>query len=156
MGGRLDDPFLTLASDIEGEDRLSGWSTDRDADAFATLGAGEFGAMLRRLTVPGAEALAVPGEVRLLDRSQAGTGGLRVTLAWPARLRGMASLRSAGGVVRHAVAYTAPGEVCVCRRQECGGVTPVGWCAEHGDAAAPAMEWHPGGGLRCMELTVRS
>ncbi|MGW7312670.1 hypothetical protein [Streptomyces sp. NPDC054865] len=88
---RLDGPVLTLADDVEEEDRLSGWSTDDDADALAALGAGEFGATLRRLTVPGVEAVAVPGEVRLLDRARAGHGGLRVTLAWPARLRGAAS-----------------------------------------------------------------
>ncbi|MFE9637171.1 hypothetical protein [Streptomyces sp. NPDC006463] len=136
----------------EGEDRSSGWSTDEDADALATLAAGESGATLRRLTVPGAEAVAVPGEARLVGRFRAGRGGLRVTLAWPARLRGAASPRSVGGVLRHAVAHTAPGEACVCRRQECGGVVPVGWCEEHGDAVAPVMEWHPGGGLRCAEL----
>ncbi|MDA5284745.1 hypothetical protein [Streptomyces sp. Isolate_45] len=151
---RLDDPILTLAADVEGEDRLSGWSTDEDADALTALGTGEFGATLRRLTAPGVEALAVPGEVRLLDRHRAGGGGLRVTLAWPAGLRGTASATSAGGVVRHGVTYAAPGVACVCARQECGGVVPVGWCADHGDDAAPVMEWHPGGGLRCLDLAA--
>ncbi|MFI5831379.1 hypothetical protein ACIA6C_29680 [Streptomyces sp. NPDC051578] len=32
---------------------------------------------------------------------------------------------------------------------------PVTWCPEHGTAAAPVMEWHPGGGLRCTALTRR-
>ncbi|UUU44926.1 hypothetical protein [Streptomyces sp. NBC_00162] len=34
---RLDDPWLTLADDAEGEDLLSGWSTDADADVLAEL-----------------------------------------------------------------------------------------------------------------------
>jgi hypothetical protein len=41
---RLDDPWLVLAGDAEGEDRLTGWSTDDDADVLAELTAGEFGA----------------------------------------------------------------------------------------------------------------
>ncbi|MET9607081.1 hypothetical protein ABZZ17_18685 [Streptomyces sp. NPDC006512] len=113
---RLDDPILTLTDDVAEEDRLSGWSTDEDADALTTLGAQEFGATLRRLTVLGFEAVAVPGEVRVLDRTRAGRGGLWVTLAWPARLRGAASPSPAGGVVRHVVAYADPGEACVCAR----------------------------------------
>ncbi|MEV8533952.1 hypothetical protein [Streptomyces sp. NPDC051211] len=40
----------------------------------------------------------------------------------------------------------------MCKRYDCGGVVPVSWCAEHGDAAGPVMEWHPGGGIRCAEL----
>lgn len=39
---RLDGPWLVLAEDAEGEDELSGWSTD--ADPLAELAAGEFGA----------------------------------------------------------------------------------------------------------------
>ncbi|MEU4955775.1 hypothetical protein [Streptomyces lavendulae] len=50
---RLDDPLLTLAGDPSGEDRLSAWSTEADADALDALADGEFGATLRRLTVPG-------------------------------------------------------------------------------------------------------
>ncbi|MFJ8016788.1 hypothetical protein [Streptomyces sp. NPDC096339] len=41
---RLDGPHLVLADDAEGEDELSGWSTDADADELAVLAAGEFGA----------------------------------------------------------------------------------------------------------------
>ncbi|MFJ3841510.1 hypothetical protein ACIPY6_39225 [Streptomyces sp. NPDC090054] len=32
---RLDDPVLPLADDVEEEDRLSGWSTEEDAEALA-------------------------------------------------------------------------------------------------------------------------
>ncbi|MFD5880104.1 hypothetical protein [Streptomyces yangpuensis] len=150
---RLDDPWLTLADDAGGEDTLSGWSTDTDADAIAALAAGEFGAVLRRLTAPGTGPLAVPGEVRVIDRFRSGSGGLRLTLAWPAGLRGTAAPGPAGGVVRHGVAYAGPGEACVCTRHDCGGVIPVSWCAEHGDAVAPVLEWHPGGGIRCTDLS---
>ncbi|MFD6879702.1 MULTISPECIES: hypothetical protein [unclassified Streptomyces] len=151
---RLDDPWLTLADNTEGEDTLSGWSTDTDADTLAELTAGPFGTSLRRLNAPGTGPLAVLGEVRVIDRFRSGAGGLRVTLAWPAGLRGAASAMSTGGVVRHGVTYAAPGEACVCARQECGGVVPVSWCADHGDRAAPVMEWHPGGGLRCIDLAA--
>ncbi|MGE7390841.1 hypothetical protein ACQKM2_35730 [Streptomyces sp. NPDC004126] len=34
---RLDGPHLVLTEDAEGEDVLSGWSTDEDADALAAL-----------------------------------------------------------------------------------------------------------------------
>ncbi|MEW2374440.1 hypothetical protein AB0940_34580, partial [Streptomyces sp. NPDC006656] len=67
--------------------------------------------------------------------------------------RGAASGRPAGGVVQHGVAYAAPSAGCGCSRFGCGGVDPVPWCLDHGTAAAPAMEWHPGGGLRCTALT---
>ncbi|MFE6848319.1 hypothetical protein [Streptomyces sp. NPDC057686] len=40
----------------------------------------------------------------------------------------------------------------MCRRFDCGGVDPVGWCVEHGAEAGPVMEWHPGGGLRWTTL----
>lgn len=40
---RLDDPWLALAEDPAGEDQLSGWSTDTDADALAELAAGSSG-----------------------------------------------------------------------------------------------------------------
>ncbi|WP_405419242.1 hypothetical protein [Streptomyces erythrochromogenes] len=151
---RLDDPWLTLADDAGGEDTLSGWSTDDDADAIAALAAGEFGAAVRRLTAPGTGPLAVPGEVRVIDRFRSGSGGLRLTLAWPAGLRGTAAPGPAGGVVRHGVAYAGPGEACVCARHGCGGVVPVSWCAEHGDAVSPVLEWHPGGGIRCTALST--
>ncbi|MGW6950188.1 hypothetical protein ACWGHD_25130 [Streptomyces xanthophaeus] len=136
---RLDDPWLTLAEDAEGEDSLSGWSTDADADALAELAAGEFGASVRRLTAPGAGPVAVLGEVRVIDRFRSGSGGLRVTLAWPSGLWGTAAESSAAGVVRHGLAYAGPGEGCVCKRHDCGGVVPVSWCPEHGDAGGPVM-----------------
>ncbi|MFD9339588.1 replication-relaxation family protein [Streptomyces sp. NPDC060028] len=72
--------------------------------------------------------------------------------AWPSGLRGAAAERSAAGVVRHGMAYAGPGEGCVCKRHDCGGVVPVSWCPEHGDAVGPVMEWHPGGGIRCAAL----
>ncbi|MFE3762504.1 hypothetical protein ACFXPI_12160 [Streptomyces sp. NPDC059104] len=81
---RLDDPCSTLAEDASAEDRLSGWSTDADAEALAALAGGGSGGALRRLTVPGSVALAMPGGVRVLDRVRTGAGGLYVTLAWPA------------------------------------------------------------------------
>ncbi|MER6251951.1 hypothetical protein ABT224_11355 [Streptomyces sp. NPDC001584] len=149
---RLDDPWLSLAADAGGEDCLSGWSTDEDADALTALAAGTFGASLRRLTAPGTGPLAVPGEVRVIERFRSGSGGLRLTLAWPAGLRGTAASGPAGGVVRHGIAYAGPGEGCVCARHDCGGVVPVSWCAEHGDAVGPVLEWHPGGGIRCTDL----
>ncbi|MGW7064766.1 hypothetical protein ACWGHM_40615 [Streptomyces sp. NPDC054904] len=149
---RLDDPWLTLAEAADGEDTLSGWSTDADADTLAKLAAGELGASVRRLTAPGAGPLAVLGEVRVVDRFRSGSGGLRVTLAWPSGLRGAAAEAAAGGVVRHGLAYADLGEECVCKRHACGGVVPVSWCPEHGDAVSPVMEWHPGGGIRCAAL----
>lgn len=54
---RLDDPWLDLADDAAGEDCLSGWSTDEDADALA-LATGRVGATVSRLTAPGAGPLA--------------------------------------------------------------------------------------------------
>ncbi|MFJ8164146.1 hypothetical protein ACIRBY_24895 [Streptomyces sp. NPDC096136] len=84
-----------------------------------------------------------------------GSGGLLVTLGWPARLRGTAADGPAGGVVGHGVPYADSVDGCVCRRFGCGGLAPVGWCAEHGNAAGPAMDWHPGGGLRCTSLARR-
>ncbi|MFJ6485956.1 hypothetical protein ACIQK6_38395 [Streptomyces sp. NPDC091682] len=89
----------------------------------------------------------------MIDRFRSGSGVLRLTLAWPAGLRGTAAPGPAGGVVRHGVAYVGPGESCVCARHGCGGVVPVSWCAEHGDAVGPVLEWHPGGGIRCTDLS---
>ncbi|MFJ2598914.1 hypothetical protein [Streptomyces erythrochromogenes] len=150
---RLDDPHLVLADDAEGQDALSGWSTDADADELAALTAGTFGASVSRLTVPGTPPLAVLGEVRVIERFRSGAGGLRLTLAWPARLRGTAASGPAGGVVRHGVSYAAPGQDCVCARYDCGGVVPVSRCAEYGDAVGSVLEWHPGGGIRCTTLS---
>ncbi|MEU3668334.1 MULTISPECIES: hypothetical protein [Streptomyces] len=94
---RLDDPHLVLADDADGEDVLSGWSADADADELAALTAGTFGASVGRLTVPGTPPFAVLGEVRVIERFRSGAGGLRLTLAWPARLRGTAASGPAGG-----------------------------------------------------------
>ncbi|WCD91049.1 hypothetical protein KPP03845_200010 (plasmid) [Streptomyces xanthophaeus] len=75
----------------EGEDTLSGWSTDADADVLAELVAGESGASVRRRTAPDAGPLAVLEEVRVIDRFRSGSGGLRVLLrrgrrpGWPLR-----------------------------------------------------------------------
>ncbi|MEW2374200.1 hypothetical protein AB0940_33320 [Streptomyces sp. NPDC006656] len=57
---RLDDPWLTLANDPASENQLSGWAAEDDGDALAELAAGACGAAVRRLTVPGTTALAVP------------------------------------------------------------------------------------------------
>ncbi|MFD7840796.1 hypothetical protein [Streptomyces sp. NPDC059761] len=152
---RVDDPHLVLAEDAADTDCLSAWAADEDADALAALTAGEFGATVSRLTAPGTGPLAVLGGVRLTERFRSGSGGLRVRVEWPARLRGAASDSRAGGVVQHGTAYADSGEKCVCRRFDCGGVDPVAWCQEHGDEAGPVMEWHPGGGLRCAALAAR-
>ncbi|WP_158939234.1 hypothetical protein [Streptomyces sp. NRRL S-87] len=88
----------------------------------------------------------------MTDRFRPGSGGLRITLEWPARLRGTASPTGNGGVVRHIVPQTRVGEECVCARHGCGGLDPVLWCEEHGGDVAPVLEWHAGGGLRCAQL----
>ncbi|MGW6841270.1 hypothetical protein [Streptomyces sp. NPDC054958] len=86
---RLDAPWLGLAVDVKGTDRLSGWVTNEvDADALAALRRARSGATLTRLTAPGAGPLAVLGDVRVVDRFRSGSGGLRIMLEWPARLRG--------------------------------------------------------------------
>ncbi|MFE1345922.1 hypothetical protein [Streptomyces sp. NPDC058757] len=144
-------PWVELSDDPEGEDRLTAWTTDADADTLATLTAAD--CTVTRLTAPGTTPLAVPGGVRVIDRFHPGTGGLRVTLTWPSGLRGHAAQHQAGGVVRHALPYTAPTSACRCTRKACGGITPAPSCPEHGTTAAPAMEWHPGGGIRCGHLS---
>lgn len=106
---RLDDPHLLLADDAEGQDALSGWSTDADADELAALTAGTFGASVSRLTVPGTAPLAVLGEVRVIERFRSGSGGLRLTLAWPARVRGTAGPGAAGGAGPPRGAVRGPG-----------------------------------------------
>ncbi|MFI1712674.1 hypothetical protein [Streptomyces litmocidini] len=146
---RMDDPLLELTEDAEDEDRLSGWMTEDDADTLAELTAAEAGASIRKLTTPGTAPLAVPDAVRVIDRFKAGSGGLRVTLAWPAHLRGTASPRTTGGVIRHGLPYTAPSTACRCARQTCGGIIPTPYCTEHGTAVELAMEWHPANGIRC-------
>ncbi|MFE5680246.1 hypothetical protein ACFQ7B_35620 [Streptomyces erythrochromogenes] len=152
---RIGDPWLLLAEDPAGADELAGWFTDADADALAVLAAGESGASVRRLTTSGTGPLAVPGKVRVIERYRSGSGGLRLTLAWPAGLRGAAADRPTGGVVRHGLPHTAAGEGCVCTRHDCGGLVPVDWCAEYGTGAGPVLEWHSGGGLRCAALAHR-
>ncbi|MFE6713856.1 hypothetical protein [Streptomyces sp. NPDC057695] len=149
---RLDDPWVELSDDAAGEDRLSGWMSDTDADALAALAADD-GVSVRRLTAPATPPLAVPGGVRVTDRFRSGSGGLRVTLAWPAGLRGTADRRPRGGTVDHAVPYAAPGEACPCARQACGGLVPASHCTEHGRTVEPVMEWHPADGIRCANLT---
>ncbi|TVL88424.1 hypothetical protein [Streptomyces sp. SAJ15] len=150
---RLDDPWLELSGDAEDEDRLSGWMTGDDADTLAQLTAAETGASIRRLTAPGTDPLAVPDGLQVIDRFRAGSGGLRVTLAWPARLRGTAAQRPAGGVVRHGAPYATPSPACACARQPCGGLIPTPYCPDHGTAVNPVLEWHPAGGIRCTDLT---
>ncbi|MER5571501.1 hypothetical protein ABT083_35830 [Streptomyces goshikiensis] len=88
---RLDDPRLVLADDAEGQDQLSGWSTNADADELAALTAGAPGALVGRLTAPGTTPLGVLGEVRVIEQFRSGAGGLRVTLVWPTGLRGTAA-----------------------------------------------------------------
>ncbi|MFF4012715.1 hypothetical protein [Streptomyces sp. NPDC001717] len=130
---RLDAPWLGLADDIEGTDQLSGWvADDVDADALAALAAGYVGATLTRLTAPGAGPLAVLGDVRMTDRFRSGSGALRITLEWPARLRGTTTRTGRGGVVRHGVPQARTGEDCVCERHDCGGLDPVLWCPSTG------------------------
>ncbi|MFC8957833.1 hypothetical protein ACFT8P_35225 [Streptomyces sp. NPDC057101] len=127
---RLDDPWLELSDDPAAEDRLSGWMDDEEADALAVLAADD-GVSVRRLTAPAAPPLAVPGGVRVIDRFRSGSGGLRVTLAWPAGMRGTAARRASGGLVRHALPYSAPGEACRYGRHACGGLIPTPSCPEH-------------------------
>ncbi|MEU7697165.1 hypothetical protein [Streptomyces sp. NPDC039028] len=148
---RMDDPILELTDDPTGEDRLSGWMTDTDADTLAQLATADTGAALARLTAPGTTPLAVPDGLAVIDRFRAGTGGLRVTLAWPACLRGTASPRHTGGAIRHALPHT-PTTLCQCVRHACGGITPTPHCADHGRTVEPVLEWHPADGIRCANL----
>ncbi|KIF01189.1 hypothetical protein PL81_37000 [Streptomyces sp. RSD-27] len=139
---------MHLADDPSDEDRLSGWSTDDDADDADDA--------LAALAAPGAGPLAVLGEVRVIDRYRSGSGGPGPMLAWPARVRGGAAAEGpAGGVVCHGVPYADPPEGCVCERQGSGGLVPVSWCAEHGNAAAPVMEWYPGDDPPSTALTAQ-
>ncbi|MFI5642371.1 hypothetical protein ACIA8H_33870 [Streptomyces goshikiensis] len=48
-----------------------------------------------------------------------------------------------------------PGQECMCKRHDCGGVLPVERCCEHGRAVGPVMEGHPEGGIRCTALAER-
>ncbi|MGW1129855.1 hypothetical protein [Streptomyces sp. NPDC002526] len=154
---RLYDVHLDLdQEDAAGEDRLTAWCTEADADALAELTASECGVTVRRLAVPGTAPLAVTGEVRVLSRYRSGEGaGLRLVLSWPAGLRGAAAPTGVGGLVRHGVPAVAPGDSCWCTRHDCGGLALAPGCIEHGTVASPVMEWHPGGGIRCADLTRR-
>ncbi|WP_437074922.1 hypothetical protein [Streptomyces sp. enrichment culture] len=58
-----------------------------------------------------------------------------------------------GRLVRHGGPYTAPTTACICARQTCGGIIPTPYCADHGIAVEPALEWHPADGIRCTDLT---
>ncbi|WP_407842176.1 hypothetical protein ACE1OC_43295 (plasmid) [Streptomyces sp. DSM 116496] len=148
---RVDYPRLILADDAEGTDRLSGWAAEGDVEALAELGEAPYGMTIKRLTaVAGAAPLAVLGDVRVSERSSPAAGRAWIELSWPARVRGSAN--SAEGVVRHGVTYVGRGEECVCTLHDCGGIAPVLWCPEHG-GIAPRMKWHPGGGIRCSDLT---
>ncbi|MFH9959640.1 hypothetical protein ACH4OX_36275 [Streptomyces roseolus] len=148
---QLWDPWVELSDDPEGEDRLTGWTSDDDtADTLAALAAAD--ASVSRLTTPGTAPLAIPGDVRVIDRFRPGSGGLRVTLTWPSRLRGHAARTHAGGLVRHALPYAAPGTDCRCAQQACGGIIPTPYCPDHGRTAEPALEWHPADGIRCARL----
>ncbi|WP_030766693.1 MULTISPECIES: hypothetical protein [unclassified Streptomyces] len=84
-----------------------------------------------------------PGGVRL--------GGAALDLAQVDRVEPV----PVGGVVRHGIAYVGPGRACVCARHDCGGVVPVSSRAEHGDAVRLVMERHPGGGVRCADLSTK-
>ncbi|MEV7416498.1 hypothetical protein [Streptomyces sp. NPDC089919] len=149
-----DEPHLETAADAAGEDRVAAWFTDADVEEVTTFTARATGAAVRSLAVPGRTALAVPGGVRIADRFATASGWQYLTLAWPAGPRGAAA-GSGGGVVRHGVPYAAPGSERRCRVRGCGGVVLVDWCPEHGTAAAPALEWHPAGGIRCEALAGR-
>ncbi|MFI5987398.1 hypothetical protein ACIBEA_41845 [Streptomyces sp. NPDC051555] len=152
---QLDDPHVVLADVADAEDELSGWSTDADADALGALleGAGEFGVSVERLTAPGTSPLAVLSRVRLVESYRSGAGGLRITLAWPASMRGTAA--RSGGVVHHVDlpedAAAGAGAECGCTGHDCGGVTPRWGCPDHGPAAGGAMEEHIEGGVYCAD-----
>ncbi|MFI9213973.1 hypothetical protein ACIGW7_38325 [Streptomyces sp. NPDC053253] len=79
---------------------------------------------------------------------RSGSGGLRVTLAWPAGLRGTAARGTTGGQIRHSVPQDAPSPMCRCAQSACGGLVPTAHCAEHSRADVLAMEWHPADGVR--------
>ncbi|WP_419096185.1 hypothetical protein [Streptomyces sp. B6(2022)] len=149
---RMDDPLLELTDDPTGEDRLSGWMTDTDADTLTRLATATAGAALARLTAPGTTPIAVPDGLHVIDRFHAGSRGLRVTLAWPARLRGTASPRHTGGGIRHGLPHTPTTTFCQCARHACGAITPTPHCADHGRAVEPVLEWHPADGIRCTTL----
>ncbi|MBX9420833.1 hypothetical protein [Streptomyces lateritius] len=149
---RLDDPVLDLADDETDDDHLSGWMADDAADALAGLTA-DTGVSVRRLAEPATPPLAVDGPARVIEQFRSGSGGLRITLAWPASLRGTAARGTGGGSqLRHVVPKAAPSPMCRCARPACGGLVPTAHCAEHSRADVLAMEWHPAKGVRCTHL----
>ncbi|MGW6951765.1 hypothetical protein [Streptomyces xanthophaeus] len=142
---RVDDPLLTTAEGADGTESVDGWVTAAAAEALDALAEGPSAIAVRSLAVPGRTALAVSGDVRLTGRHDGGRGRVWVALSWRAGLRGEA------GQAGHAVSC-ARGADCRCAPQECGGIVPARHCLEHGVRAAPAMEWHPAGGIRCGQL----
>ncbi|MFB6811471.1 hypothetical protein [Streptomyces sp. NPDC056387] len=70
---RIEDPYLDLADDAKGEDRLSGWSTDEDVEAMRGLTGREWGR--RCAGWPCTRPLAVLRDVRMVERRQPGSGG---------------------------------------------------------------------------------
>ncbi|MGW5849862.1 hypothetical protein ACWFQ8_18225 [Streptomyces sp. NPDC055254] len=151
---RLEDPHLLLADDADDEDRLSGWFTDEDGDALAALSAGTFGLTVKHLAAPGAPPLAVLGEARVIDRFRSGSE----KPAPHADLAGRPA--SAAPPPRARPGWSATGWRTPARgRSACAGGTtaaasfPLSWRPDHG-ATSPAMEWHPGGGVRCTGLSL--
>ncbi|MGW4855001.1 hypothetical protein ACWEPZ_27620 [Streptomyces sp. NPDC004288] len=130
-----------LSGDQEGEDLGPGWMTDADTLAHPTAEE----ASLRRLTAPGTTPLAVPDAVHVTDRFRAGSGGLRVTLAWPAHLRDTPSPRNTGGPIRHALPHTTPAPGAAAHGRPAAASSPP----RTAPTTAPAMEWHPPPTDRC-------
>ncbi|MEU9088062.1 hypothetical protein [Streptomyces sp. NPDC048357] len=132
---RMEDPHLLLADDAADEDRLSGWSTDEDADTLAALSAGTFGLTVTHLATPGTPPLAVLGEARVIDRFRSGSGGLRLTPAWPAGPRGAAAQGRRAGWC--ATVSPMPGRVTgACA----GATTAAAWSPSPG-ARSTATRW---------------
>ncbi|MFF1560838.1 hypothetical protein [Streptomyces sp. NPDC058279] len=65
----------------------------------------------------------------------------RLTVPHAGLAGGLRGAGSAGSVAveHHGVAYTGPGEACVCKWQDCGGVVPVRWCAVPGWSGSGAL-----------------
>ncbi|MEV7416515.1 hypothetical protein [Streptomyces sp. NPDC089919] len=112
---RLDEPRLETAEAAGGEDRVSAWFADADAEAVTTFTARATGAAVHSLTVPGRAPLAVPGGAGP-DRRPV-HHRLRLAVPDPGRPAGRrgAAVGSGGGVVRHGVPDAAPGPECRCR-----------------------------------------
>ncbi|MFD3940767.1 hypothetical protein ACFWSF_38660 [Streptomyces sp. NPDC058611] len=119
---RLADPELRLADDVDGTDRVPGWTEPADADALTGASGAAWGMSVRWLTLPGRGPIAVTGDVRVSDRA-ASAAGVYIELSWPARVRGRAD--SAAGIVRHGLTH-APGEECPCGTHAAGSSPPPG------------------------------